>query len=193
MQEEINEYEMEFDLQLLARFLSINIYIFSPIQNTNNFEIDNTETIVFKATIAPFNNEDSSLPYITVVRRGIHYEPAMATASGCVWLLPITMQERADSQMSSFHDPTMRFGTINERPKHPIRRGGNLGNEIIMKDIHHMRQGQFFTDNTLDGFLAILNYKYMDKMDYAHTKFLAYVRRTNYQPRRISNIMRSRI
>ena len=95
MQEDTTEYAMEFDLKLLARFLSINIHIFSPIQDTNNFIIDNSETIIFKTTISPFNNEDSSLPYIMDVSRGSHYEPAMTTASGRAWSLCIIIQERA--------------------------------------------------------------------------------------------------
>ena len=48
MQEDTTEYATEFDLQLLARVLSINIYIFSPKQDTNDFIIDKTEIIVFK-------------------------------------------------------------------------------------------------------------------------------------------------
>ena len=72
MQEDTTDYAMEFDLKLLARFLSIHIHIFSPIQDTNNVIIDNTETIVFKMTILPFNNAESSLKYITVIRRGSH-------------------------------------------------------------------------------------------------------------------------
>ena len=125
MQEDTTDYAMEFDLQLLARFLSINIYIFSPIQDTNDFIIDNTETIVFKTTISPFNNEESSLPYITVVRRGSHYEPAMTTDSGRAWLLRSIIQERAHKQINSFHDPGIEegriLGIIKERHKHPRR------------------------------------------------------------------------
>ena len=68
MQINTTEYAIKFDLQLLARFLSININISSSIQDTNYFVINDTETIVFKATISSCNNEDSSLPYIMVVR-----------------------------------------------------------------------------------------------------------------------------
>ena len=157
MQEDTTDYAMEFDLKLLARFLSINIYIFSPIQDTNDFIIDNTETIVFKTTISPFNNEESSLPYITVVRRGSHYEPAMTTASGRAWLLCSIMQEKAHKQMNSFHDPGMvgerTFGIIKERPKHPRGRRVDIIDTICMRDIHRMRYGEFSTDATLDGFL----------------------------------------
>ena len=164
MQEDTTDYAMEFDLKLLARFLSINIHIFSPIQDTNDFIIDNTETIVFKTTISPFNNEESSLPYITVVRRGSRYEPEMTTTSWCALLSCSIMQERAHKQMNSFHDPGMEegriFGIIQEQPKHTRRQRGDIIDTIFMRDIHHMENGQSFADTTLDGFLGILNYKY---------------------------------
>ena len=104
MQENTTDYAIEFYLQLLPRFLLINIYIFSPIQDTNDCVIYDTETVVFKTTISPFNKENSSIPYITVVRRGSHYEPAITTSSGRAWLLCSIMHERAHKQMHSFHD-----------------------------------------------------------------------------------------
>ena len=39
------DYAIEFNLQLLSQFVLINIYIFSAIQDTNDFVVDNTETI----------------------------------------------------------------------------------------------------------------------------------------------------
>ena len=88
------------------------------------------------------------MPYIPVVRRGSHYEPAMTTTSGRAWLLCSIMQEKAHKQMNSFHDPGMvgerPFGIIKERPKHPRGQRVDIIDTVCMRDIHHMRYGEFF-------------------------------------------------
>ena len=58
-------------------------------------------------------------------------------------------------------------------------RGGDIIDTIFMRDIHHMGNGQFFTDTTLYGFLVILNYKYEYKMDFSNIKFLVSARQKN--------------
>ena len=99
--------------------------------------------------------------------------------------------------MNSFHDPGMEegriFGIIKERPKHPRRQREDIIDTTFMRDIHHMGNGQFFTDKTLDGFLGILNYKYRYKMDFSNTQFLVSAREKDYNQRFISLVMRLRI
>ena len=66
MKANVNEYAMEFDLQMLARFLSISIYIFLPTDEQDVFEVNNTRTVDFYTVIHPFDY--ISQKYITVVR-----------------------------------------------------------------------------------------------------------------------------
>ena len=173
MKTNTGEYAMSFDLRLLAQFLSINIYIFRPRNDANEFTIDNTKTVAFHAHISPFGREDSSQPYITVVRNGSHYEPAMTNAAGRVWLLSDHMRHLADEAFNSTMDDSYDFCNITEHSKLPTMRGQyDLSNPIHMRDIKQMRDGKEFTDLNVNGFVSILNYKYKDEMDYANTHFL---------------------
>ena len=58
MQKHTQEYALEYDLQLLARFLSIRIYIFTPDEDNNDFEINNTKTVSFLTNIFSYNQEN---------------------------------------------------------------------------------------------------------------------------------------
>ena len=158
------EYALEYDLKLLAQFLSINIYVFTPNNDTDEFEINNTRTVRFLFFIPPYDMQCSKKPYITVVKNGSHYEPAMTTASGCVWLLSNSMQQKADKCMNSYRDPNMDENTvfcpINPLPRLPRVRQQDIGDLIRMRDVFCMRPEQYFTDAVLTGFLGILNYNY---------------------------------
>ena len=68
MKDNTREYALEYDLKLLARFLSINIYIFAPNNDRDEFEINNTRTVKFLSFISPYNIQYSKKPYITVVK-----------------------------------------------------------------------------------------------------------------------------
>ena len=197
MKDNTREYALEYDLKLLARFLSINIYIFTPNNDTDEFEINNTRTVRFLWFIPPYDMECSKKPYITVVKNGSHYEPAMTTASGCVWLLSNSMQQKADKCMNSYRDPNMDDNTvfckINPLPRLPRVRQQDIGDIIRMRDVFCMRPEQYFTDAVLTGFLGILNYNHKNTMDFANTFFLDDVKRSNYNPDYVSRLMRTRI
>ena len=121
----------------------------------------------------------------------------MTTSSGRAWLLCSIVQERSHRQIISFHNPGMEegriFGIIEERSLYPRRQRGDIIDTIFMRDVHHMGNGQFFTDETLDGFLGILNYKYEYKMDFANTKFLVGARENEYNQSHILLVTRSRV
>ena len=48
---------------------------------------------------------------------------------------------------------------------------------VCMRNIHHIRCGEYFIDETLDGFLGIWNYNYTYKMDFANAKVLMNARK----------------
>ena len=58
MQNHTQEYALEYDLQLLAKFLCIRIHIFTPDEGNNDFEINNTKTVSFLTEIFPYNEEN---------------------------------------------------------------------------------------------------------------------------------------
>ena len=79
-----------------------------------------------------------------LVRSGSHYEPAMTTASGCVWLLSNTKQQLAQECMNSDANLGMNnddvFCEIGALPKLPnVRLHAKIANTIHMKDIVHMK------------------------------------------------------
>ena len=56
-----------------------------------------------------------------------------------------------------------------------------------------MKPGKYFTDVILTGFLAILNYKYTNTMDFSNTYFLEKFKEHNYSPDYVSRVMRTRL
>ena len=142
--------------------------------------------------------ENHTKQYIIIVRNGSHYEPAMTTASGCVWLLSNTKQQLAQECMNSDANLGMNnddvFCEIGALPSFPrVRLRVKISNDIRMKDIYHMKPGELFTDIVLTGFLGILNYKYTDTMDFSNTYFLEKVKGHNYSPDYVSFVMRMRL
>ena len=86
------------------------------------------------------------------------------------------------------------FCEIGALPRLPrIRQQVKINNDIRMKDIYHMKPGEFFTDIVLTGFLSLLNYKYKDTMDFSNTYFLEKVKEYKYSPDYISRVMRTRL
>ena len=83
-----------------------------------------------------------------MVRNGSHYEPAMSTAAGCVWLLSNPMQQLAGEYMNPDMDQSMKeletFCKINPLPRlsGPRQRAQNV-DIICMRDIFHMRPGEY--------------------------------------------------
>ena len=47
------KHAMEYDLQVLAQFLSMRIYIFTQDEDTNEFKINNTRTVSLFTKIFP--------------------------------------------------------------------------------------------------------------------------------------------
>ena len=95
------------------------------------------------------------------------------------------MKQLADEYMNPDADPSMdeleTFCEINALPRLPERRQrARNGNIIRMRDIYHMRPGEYFTDPILNGFLEILNYRYNNTMDFANSFFLDSVREKHY-------------
>ena len=91
MQENTGEYALEYDLCLLACFLGIDIFIFTSRDDTNDDHHYNNRNIVdYYCKVSLYerqNTQSYAHKYIAVVRNGAHYEPAMSTAAGCVWLI----------------------------------------------------------------------------------------------------------
>ena len=89
MQDNTGEYALEYDLCLLACFLDIYIYVFSPRDDTNDDDLpNNRRSVDYYCKVSPYrrqNTQNYTDKYITVVRSGAHYEPAMSTVAGCAW------------------------------------------------------------------------------------------------------------
>ena len=115
MKANVNEYAMEFDLQMLARFLSISIYIFLPTDEQDVFEVNNTRTVDFYTVIHPFDY--ISQKYITVVRNGNHYEPAMINTAGCVWKISNNVRQISQEEFNSSKNSNTIFYRIRELQK----------------------------------------------------------------------------
>ena len=90
----------------------MNIYIFLPTYGANQYEINNTKTVRFYTAIAPYGEELSARQYITVVRNGNHYEPAMTNAAGRVWQISNDMKQIARIKFNSSEDDSIIFCTI---------------------------------------------------------------------------------
>ena len=130
MQKNTGEYALEYDLCLLACFLGIDIYIFTPRDDTNDDHHYNNRNIVdYYCKVSSYerqNTQSYAHKYITVVRNGAHYEPAMSTAAGCVWLSSNHMKQLADEYLNPDADPSMdefeTFCEINALPRLSGRR-----------------------------------------------------------------------
>ena len=120
--------------------------------------------------------------YITIVRNGSYYESAITTASGCVRLSSNTMQQLAHECINSYaylgmneNDVLCEIGALPRLPR--LRQNAEIADNIHMRDIFHMKPGEFLTDATLTGFLGILNYNYKNTMDFLNTFFLEKIKR----------------
>ena len=202
VQDNTGEYALEYDLCLLACFLDIDIYVFSPRDDTNDDDLQNNRhSVDYYCKVSPYgrqNTQNYTDKYITVVRNGAHYEPAMSTAGGCVWLLSDHMKQLADEYMNQ--DTAVRvneldtFCEIDALPRlSGQRQRAQKGDIIRMRDIFHMSPGEYFTDPILNGFFQILNYSYKNTMDFANTFFLDSARIKDYAQHYVSVHMRTRI
>ena len=177
MKANVYEYAMEFDLQMLARFLSISIYIF-PTDDKDVFEVNETRTIDFYIVIHLFDY--ISQKYITVVRNKNYYKN--------------NVRQIAEEEFNSSKNDNTIFCRIRELQKLPrIRRSREITGLKFIKNIEDMRPGGKFRDGILNGFLCILNFKYNDKMDYANIFFSPEVKELNFDADYIKLVTRSRL